>query len=51
MSTEGVKISTVNANSSDKLTLNGTAGKKTSNSDTAISDTFTLILKIKKSTN
>ena len=51
MSTKGVKISTVNANSSDKLTLNGTAGKKTSNSDTAISDTFTLILKIKKSTN
>lgn len=51
MSTEGVKISTVDANSSDKLTLNGTAGKKTSNSDTAISDTFTLILKIKKSTN
>lgn len=51
MSTEGVKISTVNSNSTDKLTLNGTAGKKTSNSDTAISDTFTLILKIKKSTN
>lgn len=48
---EGVKISTVNANSTDKLTLSGTAGKKTSNSDTAISDTFTLILKIKKSTN
>lgn len=51
MSTEGVKISTVNANSTDTLTLNGTAGKKTSKSDTAISDTFTLILKIKKSTN
>lgn len=50
-SDEGVKISTVNANSTDKLTLSGTAGKKTSNSDTAISDTFTLILKIKKSTN
>lgn len=51
MSTEGVKISTVDANSTDTLTLNGTAGKKTSKSDTAISDTFTLILKIKKSTN
>lgn len=51
MSNEGVKISTVDANSTDKLTLSGTAGKKTSNSDTAISDTFTLILKIKKSTN
>lgn len=50
-SNEGVKISTVDANSTDKLTLSGTAGKKTSNSDTAISDTFTLILKIKKSTN
>ncbi|WP_440250703.1 hypothetical protein [Clostridium sp.] len=51
MSNEGIKISTVDANSTDKLTLSGTAGKKTSNSDTAISDTFTLILKIKKSTN
>ena len=51
MSNEGVKISTVDANSTDKLILSGTAGKKTSNSDTAISDTFTLILKIKKSTN
>lgn len=51
MPNEGVKISTVDANSTDKLTLSGKAGKKTSNSDTAISDTFTLILKIKKSTN
>ena len=51
MTNEGVKISTVNANSIDKLTLDGTAGNKTPNSDTAISDRFTLILKIKKSTN
>lgn len=49
--TEGIKILKVYPESSNTLTLNGTAGKKTSNSDTAISDTFTLILKIKKSTN
>ncbi|WP_297713320.1 hypothetical protein [Clostridium sp.] len=51
ISENGIKISTVHANSSDKLTLNGKAGKESSGIDTAIKDTFTLILKIKKSTN
>lgn len=50
-SRDGIKISTISPTSSDKLTLNGEAGKKTSGIDTAIQDTFTLILKIKKSTN
>lgn len=50
-SSDGIKISTISPTSSDKLTLNGEAGKKTSGIDTAIKDTFTLILKIKKSTN
>ena len=49
MATEGIKISTVNVNSIDKLTLSGKAGKRNLNDDIAISDTFTLILKIKKS--
>lgn len=49
-SNEGIKISTISANSKDTLTLHGEAGKN-SNIDTAISNTFTLILKIKKSTN
>lgn len=47
---DGIKISAVSANSEGKLTLHGEAGKK-SNIDTAISNRFTLILKIKKSTN
>ena len=38
--TEGIKILKVYPESSNTLTLNGTAGKKTSNNDTAISDTF-----------
>lgn len=48
---DGVKISTVNAGSSDKLILNGVSGKKTFGIDTAIKNDFTLILKVKKSTN
>ena len=49
-SSDGIKISRISANSQDTLTLKGEAGKN-SNVDTAISNTFTLILKIKKSTN
>lgn len=49
-SSDGIKISSISANSEGKLTLQGEAGKK-SNIDTAISNKFTLILKIKKSTN
>lgn len=49
-SSDGIKISRISANSEGNLTLQGEAGKK-SNIDTAISNTFTLILKIKKSTN
>lgn len=49
-SSDGIKISSISANSEGKLTLHGEAGKK-SNIDTAISNRFTLILKIKKSTN
>lgn len=48
---DGIKISTINSNSNDKLTLNGKAGKQNLTADTGISNTFTLILKIKKSTN
>lgn len=49
-SSDGIKISSISANSEGKLTLQGEAGKN-SNIDTAISNRFTLILKIKKSTN
>ncbi|MFR1788946.1 hypothetical protein [Clostridium sp.] len=49
-SSDGIKISRISANSQEVLTLQGEAGKN-SNIDTAISNTFTLILKIKKSTN
>lgn len=49
-SSDGIKISSISANSEGKLTLQGEA-RKNSNIDTAISNTFTLILKIKKSTN
>lgn len=49
-SNDGIKISRISAKSKDTLTLHGEAGKN-SNIDTAISNTFTLILKIKKSTN
>jgi len=47
---DGIKISAISANSKDTLTLHGEAGKN-SNIDTAVSNTFTLMLKIKKSTN
>lgn len=47
---EGIKVLSIKPNSNGTLTLQGQAGKK-SNIDTAISNTFTLILKIKKSTN
>lgn len=50
-SNEGIKISTISASSSGTLTLQGQAGKAPLKTDTAISNTFTLILKIKKSTN
>lgn len=50
-SEDGIKISTISPNSNDKLRLQGEVGKQTSGIDTAIRDTFTLILKIKKSTN
>lgn len=49
--TEGIKILKVYPESSNTLTLNGKAGKKTLDSDTAIRNEFKLILKIKKSTN
>lgn len=49
-SSDGIKISRISANSQGTLTLRGEAGKN-SNIDTAISNTFTLILKIKRSTN
>lgn len=49
-SNEGIKISTISASSSGTLTLQGETGKKLK-IDTAISNRFTLILKIKKSTN
>lgn len=49
-SNDGIKISSISAKSKDTLTLHGEAGKN-SNIDTAISNRFTLILKIKKSTN
>lgn len=49
--TGGINILKVYPHSSNTLTLNGKAGKKTSDSDTAIRDTFKLILKIKRSTN
>lgn len=49
--TSGINILKVYPNSNNTLTLKGKAGKKTSDSDTAIRDTFKLILKIKRSTN
>lgn len=48
---DGVNVLKVYPNSSNSLTLNGKAGKKTLDSDTAIRNEFKLILKIKKSTN
>lgn len=49
--TGGINILKVYPNSNNTLTLKGKAGKKISDSDTAIRDTFKLILKIKRSTN
>ena len=46
---DGIRISTVNPGSSDKLTLNGIAGSQGSGINTPIKNEFTLILKIKKS--
>lgn len=49
--TEGIRVLKVYGDSTGDLTLNGKAGKAPLKTDTAISDRFTLILKIKKSTN
>ncbi len=49
--TEGIRVLKVYGDSTGNLTLNGKAGKAPLKTDTAISDRFTLILKIKKSTN
>lgn len=50
-STEGIKVLKIFGNSTGNLKFNGKAGKAALKTDTAISDRFTLILKIKKSTN
>lgn len=49
--TNGIKVLKIYGDSTDKLTFNGKAGKAALETDTAIRDRFTLILKIKKSTN
>ena len=49
-SVNGIKIATISAGSSYALKLNGEAGKKASGIDKPIQDSFTLILKVKKST-
>ena len=48
---DGIKILEISSNSNGELNLQGQAGKGHLKTDTAISNTFTLILKIKKSTN
>lgn len=50
-STEGIKVLKIFGNSTGNLKFNGKSGKAALKTDTAISDRFTLILKIKKSTN
>lgn len=50
-SAEGIKVLKIYGDSTGKLTFNGKAGKAALKTDTAIRDRFTLILKIKKSTN
>ena len=50
-STEGIKVLKIFGNSTGNLKFNGKAGKAALETDTAIRDRFTLILKIKKSTN
>lgn len=47
---DGHKISSVLPNTEDRLVLQGEAGKQTTGIPEAIQDTFTLTLKIKKST-
>lgn len=49
--TNGIKVLKVLGNSTGNLKFNGKAGKAALETDTAIRDRFTLILKIKKSTN
>ena len=49
--TNGIKVLKIYGDSTGKLTFNGKAGKAALKNDTAIRDRFTLILKIKKSTN
>lgn len=50
-SSEGIKVLKIFGNSTGNLKFNGKAGKAALETDTAIRDRFTLILKIKKSTN
>ena len=50
-SSDGIKILEIASNSNGILNLQGQAGKAPLKTDTAISNTFTLILKVKKSTN
>lgn len=49
--TSEVKLLELNGQSSDKLRLNGIAGKQENGIDTAISEKFILMLKIKRATN
>ena len=49
--TSEVKLLELNGQSSGKLRLNGTAGKQENGIDTAISEKFILMLKIKRATN
>lgn len=49
--TEGIKVLEIFGDSTGNLKFNGKAGKAALETDTAISDRFTLMLKIKKSTN
>lgn len=49
--TEGIKVLEIFGDSTGNLKFNGKAGKAALETDTAIRDRFTLILKIKKSTN
>ena len=50
-SAEGIKVLKIYGDSTGELTFNGKAGKAALETDTAIRDRFTLILKIKRSTN
>lgn len=49
--TEGIKVLKIYGESTGNLKFNGKAGKAALKNDTAIRDRFTLILKIKRSTN